>query len=285
VSLKVVNVRESNAASLKSSTGPQLRMAATAEFVFGAPMGSVLALGGVDGVSLRALLDQVDDDPDRRRALLMRIEPASAAEAIVERVIDLLADTALRLWPVWFTDVSFAECRGDTLGHAAARIIARQAAEAIGGLSYPWVGSAVALALNGRKPRVTGVAPAVELANLARVKPGRTDPDFGAGRAVPGSCRFGACTGVDGAECSRCRGCDILSTAGERAALGPASLFRATHRAGARGIAVRSMCARRCPANGVACAVARLAASAQRYREAACNNACKRCRTGAAFQL
>ncbi len=86
-------------------------------------MGSVLALSGIDGGSLRALLDQVDHGPDHQRALLVRIELASAAEEIVERVIELLADTALRLWPLWFTDISFAECRSDTLGRAAARII------------------------------------------------------------------------------------------------------------------------------------------------------------------
>jgi very-short-patch-repair endonuclease len=163
-----LSIFESNATSLKPSPAQKLQLAATAEFLFSTPMGSVLALGGIDGVSLRALLDQVDHGPDHQRALLVRIESASAAEEIVERVIDLLADTALRLWPLWFTDISFAECRSDTLGRAAARIIARQAAETIDGLSHPWAEAAVALALNGRKPRVTGVAPAVELAQLTR---------------------------------------------------------------------------------------------------------------------
>ena len=153
-----LSIFESNATSLKPSPAQKLQSAATAEFLFSTPMGSVLALGGIDGVSLRGLLDQVDHGPDHQRALLVRIEPASAAEEIVERVIDLLADTALRLWPLWFTDISFAECRSDTLGRAAARIIARQAAKAVDGL---WVETAVAVALNGRKPRVTGVAPAV----------------------------------------------------------------------------------------------------------------------------
>jgi hypothetical protein len=46
----------------------------------------------------------------------VRIELAPTAEAIVERVIELLTDTARRLWPLWFTDTSFAECRSDTLG-------------------------------------------------------------------------------------------------------------------------------------------------------------------------
>jgi len=93
-----------------------------------------------------------------QRTLLVRIESASAAEEIVERVIDLLADTALRLWPHWFTDISFAECRSDTLGRAAARIIARQAAETIDGLSHPWAEAAVALATLSRQqtPPETG---------------------------------------------------------------------------------------------------------------------------------
>jgi very-short-patch-repair endonuclease len=163
-----LSIFESNATSLKPSSAQKLQLAATAEFLFSTPMGSVLAVGGIDGVSLRALLDQVDHGPDHQRVLLVRIESASAAEEIVERVIDLLADTALRLWPLWFTDISFAECRSDTLGRAAARIIARQAAETVDGLSHPWAEAAVALALNGRKPRVTGVAPAVELAQLTR---------------------------------------------------------------------------------------------------------------------
>jgi very-short-patch-repair endonuclease len=163
-----LSIFESNATSLKPSPAQKLQSAATAEFLFSTPMGSVLALGGIDGMSLRALLDQVDHGPDHQRALLVRIESASAAEEIVERVIELLADTALRLWPLWFTDISFAECRSDTLGRAAARIIARQAAKTIDGLSQPWAEAAVALALNGREPRVTGVAPAVELAQLTR---------------------------------------------------------------------------------------------------------------------
>jgi hypothetical protein len=246
-------------------------------------MGSVLALGGIDGVSLGALLDQVDHGPDHQRALLVRIE--SAAEEIVERVIDLFADTALRLWPLWFTDISFAECRSDTLGRAAARIIARQAAETIDGLSHPWAEAAVALALNGRKPRVTGVAPAVELAQLARAEPGRIGVDFGAGRAVPRPCS-GACLGVDRAECTRCRGRNIPPTAGERAALGSASLFRSTNRAGARGFAARPKGARRRPPDSLARPVARHAASAQRYRAAARNRPVARLRvTGRASRL
>ena len=82
----------------------------------------------------------------------------AAREAIVEQVINLLAETARRLWPVWFTDVSFGGCRGDTLGRLAAGAIARSAAEKIAGLSPSWTEAAAKLALDNRAPRVTGHA-------------------------------------------------------------------------------------------------------------------------------
>jgi hypothetical protein len=152
---------------LNTSREQTLPSGMAAEFVFGAPAGSVFALGGIDGASLRVLLDQVDQGPDDRRALFVQIELAPTAEAIVEHLIELLADTVHRLWPLWFTDMSFAECRSDTLGRAAARVIARQAADNVGGVFQPWAEAAVMLALNGRKPRVQGVASAIELAQLA----------------------------------------------------------------------------------------------------------------------
>src|SRR6516164_3282037 len=55
-----------------------------AQFVFCAPAGSVLTLGGIDGVSLRELLDQVEHVPDDRRALFVRLGPARSVEAYVE---------------------------------------------------------------------------------------------------------------------------------------------------------------------------------------------------------
>lgn len=167
VSSEFANVHWPVPRLLNNSREQTLPSGVVAEFVFGAPAGSVLALGGIDGASLRALLDKVDQGPDDRRALFVRIELAPTAEAIVERVIELLADTARRLWPLWFTDTSFAECRSDTLGRAAARVIARQAADNIGGVSQPWAEAAVRLALNGRKPRVQGIASAIELAQLS----------------------------------------------------------------------------------------------------------------------
>jgi hypothetical protein len=83
-----------------------------------------------------------------RRALLARISSAPTTEAIVERVISLFADIARRLWPIWFTNVSFAGCRNDRLGQLAAGAIARKAAGEIAGLSAPWAEAAALLVLN-----------------------------------------------------------------------------------------------------------------------------------------
>ena len=87
-----------------------------AQFVFRAPGGSVVTLGGIDGAALRELVDQAEHIPDDRRALFVRLRPAGSVEAYVEQVIAVLAETAMRLWPVWFTDVSFAMCCNNALG-------------------------------------------------------------------------------------------------------------------------------------------------------------------------
>src|SRR5262249_52963284 len=105
--------------------------------------------------------------PQRRRVLFAELKPTTTTESIVEQVIDLLAETAHRMWPLWFTDVSFAECRSDTLGRLAAGVIARKAAEQIAGLSHSWIDAAVRLALDNCPPRVRSTCPATELAQLA----------------------------------------------------------------------------------------------------------------------
>ena len=139
---------------------------AVAGFVLGASQGAVTALGGIDGTSLRAALDAVEPEPSGRRALLARIAPAPVAEAIVEQVIDALAQTARLIWPVWFNNVSFQD-RDDPLGRLAAVVTARGAAREIVGVSPSWAEAAARLALADRPPRVGGMLPAVEIAQLA----------------------------------------------------------------------------------------------------------------------
>jgi len=138
-----------------------------AQFVFLAPRGSVVTLGGIDGAALRELVDQAEHIPDDRRALFVRLRPAGSVEGYVEQVIAVLAETAMRLWPLWFTDVSFAICCDDALGRQAAGVIAREAAARAPGVSSTWAEAAARLALTGRPPRVAGVLPAIELVQLS----------------------------------------------------------------------------------------------------------------------
>jgi very-short-patch-repair endonuclease len=151
---------------LKPALERALAPDAVGAFVLGAQLGSVLALGGIETESLRALLDRAEPSPDHRRALFVKIEEAATAEAIVEQTLDLLADTARRLWPLWYTDVSFAKCGSDTLGLAAAGVLARDAAAKITGALSWWSEGAAKLACEGRLPRLDAPS-ATELAQLA----------------------------------------------------------------------------------------------------------------------
>jgi hypothetical protein len=152
---------------VKISPERTLPRRAVASFVLSAPRGSVIALGEIEGESLRDLLDQVEPERDAPRALFARITPRPTAEAIVEQVNDLLARTAHRLWPIWFTDVSFTGCRNDTLGRLAAAAIARRTAAHIIGLSPSWAEEAAKLTLDNLPPRVKATLPAIELTQLA----------------------------------------------------------------------------------------------------------------------
>jgi very-short-patch-repair endonuclease len=138
-----------------------------AQFVFRAPSGSAVALGGIESTALRELVDDAEHIPDGRRVLFIQLRSARSIEAYVGQVIAVLAETAVRLWPVWFTDLSFAMCPHDALGRQAAGAIAREAAIRIPGVSSTWAEAAAPLALAGRPPRVVGVPPATELAQLS----------------------------------------------------------------------------------------------------------------------
>jgi very-short-patch-repair endonuclease len=151
-----------------NSSDKTLPFSETAAFIFQAPAGSVTVLGGIDGLALRELVDGAEQDiPDDRRALFVRLRPAGSVEAYVEQVIAALAETAMRLWPIWFSDVSFAMCCDDALGRHASGVIAREAARRASGVSCSWAETAAHIALAGRSPRVPGVLPAVEVAQLS----------------------------------------------------------------------------------------------------------------------
>lgn len=138
-----------------------------ARFIFRVPVGSVVILGGIGGDSLRGLIDRAEHLPDDRQALFARLEPASSIDAYVGQIIAVLADAAMRLWPVWFTDVNFAVCGDNVLGRLAASAIAREAASHAPEVNSAWAEAAAHIALAGRPPRVAGSLPAIELGQLS----------------------------------------------------------------------------------------------------------------------
>ncbi len=163
-SLQAARITESPAHATASET---LLSRQAAQFIFRAPAGSVVALSGINSTRLRDLVDQEECIPDNRRTIFVHLRPAGNVAAYVEEVIAVLAETAIRLWPVWFGDVSFAICSDNTLGRQTAGVIAREAAGCFSGVSSNWAEAAARLAVAGLPPRVTGVLPAVELAQLS----------------------------------------------------------------------------------------------------------------------
>jgi very-short-patch-repair endonuclease len=151
-----------------TSLAQSLPRCEAATFVLRAPERTVLSLDGIDHEGLRILLDEVEPERDNRRALFARLAPALTTEEILEQVIQLFAETALQLWPMWFTDVNFAGCRDDILGQLSVNLIARSAAGQITGLSSSWAEAAARLALVSRTPRVKGTLATIELGQLAR---------------------------------------------------------------------------------------------------------------------
>jgi very-short-patch-repair endonuclease len=138
-----------------------------ADIVLNATPATVLVLAGLDGALLHHLIDCVEPKPNSPRALFTRISRAQTTDAAIRQLTDQLSDTAQRLWPVWFTDVTFAECRHDALGRLAAYAIVHRLAAQMGDLQPLWAEAAIDLALDQRPPRVRKMPPAAEAAQLA----------------------------------------------------------------------------------------------------------------------
>jgi very-short-patch-repair endonuclease len=157
----------SGLARMAGQAGLTLSADQVAPFLFAVPRGSVVALGGLDLAILTEMIDCSENIPSNGRALFVQVQRAANAEAYVEQVISALADTAKRLWPLWFGDVNFVMCRDDVLGREAAGAIVRKAADGCPEINPAWGDAAARLALAGRQPRVVGAARAVELAQLS----------------------------------------------------------------------------------------------------------------------
>lgn len=147
--------------------GETIQRGSVPDIVLDAAPGAVLVLAGLDGTALRQMFDQVEAGLESPRVLFTRISSAETTEAAVEQLISQLADTARRLWPIWFTDIDFSQCRGDTLGLLAAQAMIRDVAKHMPDLQTVWADAAVDLALHRKSPRVRKVPAAVEVTQLS----------------------------------------------------------------------------------------------------------------------
>jgi hypothetical protein len=99
---------------------------AVADAILRAPQSGIVVLAGINSDGLRFLLEYTDAKTEERRALFLSLGGIQSAEAIVERTAEALAETALQMWPVWYSNLSFADIRADTLGSQAARSRVRE---------------------------------------------------------------------------------------------------------------------------------------------------------------
>jgi very-short-patch-repair endonuclease len=150
-----------------SSFEETISQRSVADIVLNATPGAVLVLAGLDSSLLRRLIDGSESKPDSPRALFTRILRAQTTEMAIQQLTDQLADTAQRLWPVWFTNVNFAECRSDASGRLAAYAITRRLAAHMSDLQPFWAEAAIDLALDKKPLRVRKIPSAVEIAQLA----------------------------------------------------------------------------------------------------------------------
>lgn len=133
--------------------------------ILAAPRRSVLTVSGTTSETIRAELDRIEDCA--RRVLFFKFPSADTTDRIIEQVVTILAETALRLWPVWFDNVSFEQTANNKFSRNAATKAVQDAAPGVSGLLLPWVQKATQLAQSGRMPRVRKATAATELAQLS----------------------------------------------------------------------------------------------------------------------
>jgi hypothetical protein len=98
-----------------NSADLKLPVDAVSDLIFRSPPSELSRLSASSN-RLRVLLNNVEVTAGDRRGLFLSFDGLTSSDAVVERAVDALADTAMRLWPVWYSCVSFADIRNDTLG-------------------------------------------------------------------------------------------------------------------------------------------------------------------------
>lgn len=153
----------------ESFASERLSVLALSDLILEAPRGGLLCVDGIDLAGLRALFEDIELPPHASRLLFLPLASADSSEALAENIIAALADIALKLWPVWYRDVSFPGRGVDTLARLAVIAVARRVAAGMPGVLPAWVEAAALLALDGRPPRVPQTPAGTQLDQLARL--------------------------------------------------------------------------------------------------------------------
>lgn len=148
----------------------EIQRETVARHVLSVTNGSILSLAGIDDREVCQLLENVEPSEGLPRALSIAIRTAASAEEIVDAVISDLAETALRMWPMWYDGfrVAFNICQNDPLGRQAAGVLAVEAASKVSGVLPFWAEQAAISALSGRTPRVARLPASTEFAQLTK---------------------------------------------------------------------------------------------------------------------
>jgi len=123
-------------------------------------------VAGVTAPQLRALLDEIGAEDGSRLALFIAPSQIGSSEAFIEHVIDLLSETASRLWPNWYTKEDFSAFKNDALGRESLKSKLTAIARDIPTLSLPWARAATELAMRGASPRPPETHWQIEIAQL-----------------------------------------------------------------------------------------------------------------------
>ena len=105
-----------------------------AAIVVGTPQGVIRSISGVSAQELFSLIDQREFSSPTSHVLFVEATATTSAEALVEAILRGVAETALKVWPVWYkgSGIDFGICRKDALGRQAVAALAREVSKKCG---------------------------------------------------------------------------------------------------------------------------------------------------------
>ena len=135
--------------------------------IFSVENGEVTTIVGPNVSSLRRWLDN-ETVPNRERPILLleRITKIPCLDSLLDNYIHTLAEAALRLWPVWYTDIDLSRFDASASGirgiHAAFESIGAQNCK----ISAVWARKAIVPVLCAHPPMLTGFSNAEQVQQL-----------------------------------------------------------------------------------------------------------------------